>query len=87
VASDENGHTIVCAFESMGAVASALEATLGSPQSVKAIWKPVTSAPLDEDNAGQVLKLISALEDDDDVQAVFANFEIDEATMAHLTAA
>jgi YebC/PmpR family DNA-binding regulatory protein len=87
VTSDENGHTIVCTFESMGAVASALEATLGAPQSVKAIWKPVTSAPLDEDNAGQVLKLISALEDDDDVQAVFANFEIDEATMAHLTAA
>ena len=87
VASDENGHTIVCAFESMSAVASALEATLGVPQSVKAIWKPVTLAPLDEDNAGQVLKLISALEDDDDVQAVFANFEIDEATMARLTAA
>jgi len=87
VASDENGHTIVCAFESMSAVASALEATLGAPQSVKAIWKPVTAAPLDEDNAGQVLKLISALEDDDDVQAVFANFDIDEATMARLTAA
>ena len=87
VASDENGHTIVCVYESMGAVASALEATLGAPQSVKAIWKPVTLAPLDEDNARQVLKLISALEDDDDVQAVFANFEIDEATLARLTAA
>ncbi len=87
VASDENGHTIVCAFESMSGVASALEGALGAPQSVKAIWKPVTTTPLDEDNAGQVLKLISALEDDDDVQAVFANFEIDDATMASLTAA
>lgn len=87
VASDESGHTIICAFESLGTVASALEATLGAPQSVKAIWKPATATPLDEDNAGQVLKLIAALEDDDDVQAVFANFEIDDATMARLTAA
>lgn len=87
VASDESGHTIICAFESLGTVASALEATLGAPQSVKTIWKPATATPLDEDNAGQVLKLIAALEDDDDVQAVFANFEIDDATMARLTAA
>ena len=87
VASDENGHTIVCAFENMSAVASALEGALGAPQSVKATWKPVTTTPLDEDNAGQVLKLISALEDDDDVQAVFPNFEIDDASMASLTAA
>jgi YebC/PmpR family DNA-binding regulatory protein len=87
VASDESGHSIVCAFESMGAVASALEANLGAPQSVKAVWRPVTTTPLDEDNAGTILKLIAALEDDDDVQAVFANFEIDEATMARLTAA
>ncbi|MFN3744534.1 MAG: YebC/PmpR family DNA-binding transcriptional regulator [Hyphomicrobiaceae bacterium] len=87
VASDDNGHTIICAFESMSAVASALEAKLGTPQSVKAIWKPTTTTPLDEANAGPVLKLIAALEDDDDVQAVFANFEIDDATMSRLTAA
>jgi transcriptional/translational regulatory protein YebC/TACO1 len=68
-------------------VASALEATLGAAQSVKAIWKPVTTTQLDEENAATILKLIAALEDDDDVQAVFANFEIDEATMGRLTAA
>lgn len=87
VASDDSGHVIVCAFESMGTVVSALDATLGQPQSAKVIWKPVTTTPLDDDNAGTILKLIAALEDDDDVQAVFANFEIDEATMARLTAA
>jgi YebC/PmpR family DNA-binding regulatory protein len=87
VVSDDNGHVIVCAFEAMGSVSSALEAKLGAAQSVKAVWKPVTTTPLDEDNAGTILKLIAALEDDDDVQAVFANFEIDEATMASLTAA
>jgi len=87
VVSDESGHTITTSFESMGAVASALEATLGAPQSAKVVWKPVTTTPLDADNAGTVLKLIAALEDDDDVQSVFANFEIDDATMASLTAA
>ena len=87
VASDESGHTIVCAFEDMSAVAAALEAAIGAPQTVKAIWKPVTTTSLDEENAGTILKLIAALEDDDDVQAVFANFEIDDATLARLTAA
>ena len=87
VASDDSGHAVVCAFEDLGSVSSALEATLGAAQSVKAVWKPVTTTPLDEDNAGSILKLIAALEDDDDVQAVFANFEIDEATMGRLTAA
>lgn len=87
VVSDESGHTITTSFESMGAVATALEGAIGSPQTVKAIWKPVTTTPLDAENAGTIMKLIAALEDDDDVQSVFANFEIDDATMASLTAA
>jgi YebC/PmpR family DNA-binding regulatory protein len=87
VASDDSGHAIVCAFDTLGSVSAALEATLGAAQSVKAVWKPLTTTPLDEENAGTILKLIAALEDDDDVQAVFANFEIDEATMGRLTAA
>ena len=43
--------------------------------------------PVDEEKAASILKLIAALEDDDDVQAVFSNFEVDEATLARLTAA
>jgi YebC/PmpR family DNA-binding regulatory protein len=85
VVSDDDGHTITCAFESMSAVARALEKTLGAAKSAKVIWKPVTTTPLDAENAATIMKLIAALEDDDDVQAVFANFEIDEATMASLT--
>ena len=87
VVSDEDGHTITCGFEGMSSVAPALEKTLGAAKSAKVIWKPVTTAQLDADNAATILKLIAALEDDDDVQAVFANFEIDEATLATLTAA
>jgi YebC/PmpR family DNA-binding regulatory protein len=84
---DENGHVITCAFEDIGDVTSALEAALGEAESVKAIWRPQTGTPVDEDRAQSILKLLAVLEDDDDVQNVYANFEVDEATMAKLSAA
>ncbi|PSJ62324.1 YebC/PmpR family DNA-binding transcriptional regulator [Pseudaminobacter soli (ex Li et al. 2025)] len=87
VQSDENGHTILCAFESLGEVSKALETSLGEAQSLKAIWKPQNNIPVDEDRAQSILKLIATLEDDDDVQNVYANFEVDEATLAKLSAA
>ena len=87
VQSDEDGHVILCAFESIGEVTSALEATLGEAASVKTIWKPQTNTPVDEDRARSILKLIATLEDDDDVQNVYANFEVDDETMAKLSAA
>jgi YebC/PmpR family DNA-binding regulatory protein len=87
VVSDAEGHHVTCAFESIGAVAEALETRLGEPATVKAVWRPNLTTGLDEANASAMLKLMSALEDDDDVQNVYANFEIDEAVMAKLTAA
>jgi YebC/PmpR family DNA-binding regulatory protein len=85
--SDANGHTVTCPFESLGTVAHALEEKLGPPASVKAVWKPNITADVDENHAHSIIKLIQALEDDDDVQSVFSNFEVDEAVMAKLTAA
>ncbi|MCG6114616.1 MAG: YebC/PmpR family DNA-binding transcriptional regulator [Mesorhizobium sp.] len=87
VTSDENGHVIICAFEDIGDVTSALETSLGQAESVKAIWRPQTGTPVDEDRAESVLRLISVLDDDDDVQNVYANFEVDDETMAKLSAA
>ncbi len=87
VTSDEDGHTIQCAFESVGEVSKALEATLGEAESVKVVWKPQTSVPVDEDRAQSLIKLVANLEDDDDVQNVYANFEVNEATLAKLSAA
>ncbi|HXF54671.1 MAG TPA: YebC/PmpR family DNA-binding transcriptional regulator [Hyphomicrobiaceae bacterium] len=87
VASDGNSHVITCAFESLGAIAHALEEKLGTPESVKVVWKPNVTTELSEAAAESVLKLIAALEEDDDVQAVFSNFEVDEALLAKLTAA
>ncbi|WP_265517718.1 YebC/PmpR family DNA-binding transcriptional regulator [Nitratireductor luteus] len=87
VQSDENGHVIICTFEDIGDVTTALERSLGEAESVKAIWKPQTSTPVDEDRAQSILKLIATLEDDDDVQNVYANFEVDDETLAKLSAA
>jgi YebC/PmpR family DNA-binding regulatory protein len=87
VQSDASGHVVVCGFESLGSVASSLEAKLGVPASVKAVWKPILTASVDEEKANTVLRLIAALDEDDDVQQVFSNFDVDEATMARLTAA
>jgi YebC/PmpR family DNA-binding regulatory protein len=87
VQSDEEGHTIYCAFEDIGDVTSGLEAALGEAESVKAIWRPQTGTPVDEEKAQSILKLVATLDDDDDVQNVYANFEVDEATMAKLSAA
>src|SRR5690606_12148493 len=86
VESDDESHVILCAFESVGEVTAALEAALGEPESVKTIWKPQTNTPVDEDRARSILKLVATLEDDDDVQNVYANFEVDDETMAKLSA-
>jgi YebC/PmpR family DNA-binding regulatory protein len=86
VQSDEDGHVVLCAFGDIGEVTSALEKALGEAESVKTIWKPQTSTPVDEDRARSILKLVATLEDDDDVQNVYANFEVDDETMARLSA-
>ena len=87
VVSDENGHTIITAFEDLGDVSTALEASLGEAESVRAIWRPQTGTPVDEEKAQSVMKLIGNLDEDDDVQNVYANFEVDDAVMAKLSAA
>ncbi|MEQ1649385.1 MAG: YebC/PmpR family DNA-binding transcriptional regulator [Hyphomicrobiaceae bacterium] len=87
VVSDDDGHTIICAFEELGFAAGILEKKFGAPSSVKAIWKPNITASAEGDNAETILKLLSALEDDDDVQNVYSNVEFDDATMAKLSAA
>jgi len=85
VASDEEVHLITCAFEDIGEVSKQLEQTLGEAQSINVVWKPATTTPVDEDRARSVLKLLSVLEDDDDVQNVYANFEVSEEILAKIS--
>ncbi|MBW8322828.1 MAG: YebC/PmpR family DNA-binding transcriptional regulator, partial [Rhizobium sp.] len=82
----EDGHTIYCAFEDMNEVSKALEDVLGAAESVKAIWKPQNTIEVDEEKARSLMKLIDTLEDDDDVQNVYSNFEVSDEVMAKLSA-
>ena len=86
VNSDAEGHTVTCAFESIGEVSSALAAKFGEAQSVKIVWKPQTLTPVDREKAESLMKLVDALDDDDDVQVVFSNADISEEIMAALNA-
>ncbi len=87
VQSEADGHTIICAFENLGEVSSALEANLGEAESVNIIWKPQTTTEVDEDKAATLMKLMAAFDDDEDVQSVFSNFQVSDEIMEKLTAA
>ncbi len=87
VVSDTEGHVITCAFEDVAEVSSALTKSLGEPQSVSIIWRPQNTTPVDEDKGATLMKLIDVLEDDDDVQKVFANYEMSDEIMEKLAAA
>jgi YebC/PmpR family DNA-binding regulatory protein len=84
VESGPDEHVIWCAVEDLGDVSAALEAVLGEAESTRLVWRPQTTAELDLEAAQNLLKLIEALEDDDDVQSVTANFEISDEVLAQL---
>ena len=84
VESDENGHIIWCAASDLAEVTRALEGSLGEPSSAKLVWKPQTLTPIDGDTAETLFKLIAALEDDDDVQSVTANFDVSDEVLERL---
>jgi YebC/PmpR family DNA-binding regulatory protein len=84
VESDEEGHVVYCVDTDLHAVSQALEAELGESDSTKLIWKPTTTTELDLEGMQKLMRLIEALEDDDDVQTVTANFEASDEVMEQL---
>ena len=86
IESGEEGHTIWTASDDLHQVASDLEKSLGAPVGVKLAWKPNITVDMDEKGAATLLKLIDVLDDDDDVQTVWGNYEISDAVMATLEA-
>jgi YebC/PmpR family DNA-binding regulatory protein len=84
VESGEDGHVIWCADTDLNDVSTALEAALGESETAKLVWRPQTTTELDLDAARSLMGLIEALEDDDDVQSVTANFEISDEVMEQL---
>ena len=79
VISNEEGHEVVTTIESFTEVAKALEAKFGEPRKSKLVWKPQNTITVDDEAGEKILKLIGNLEDNDDVQNVYANFEISDA--------
>jgi len=84
VETDEEAHVVWCADTDLNAVSTALESALGESETTKLVWRPTTTTELDLDGMQSLMKLIDALEDDDDVQAVTANFEAADDVMAQL---
>ncbi|HVB68748.1 MAG TPA: YebC/PmpR family DNA-binding transcriptional regulator [Acetobacteraceae bacterium] len=86
VESGPDGHEISAAAEDFFAVRDALEAKFGEPETARLEWRPTTTVALDEERAGAVLKLLDALDDSEDVQNVWANFDVAEGVMERLSA-
>jgi YebC/PmpR family DNA-binding regulatory protein len=83
--SDEDGHEVLVAADGFFAVRDALEQVFGAPAEAKIEWRPNLTVTLDAEKASAVLKLLDMLEDDDDVQNVYANFEIPDDVMQQLS--
>jgi len=84
VESSDDGHVIWTAMDSLHEVAKALEGSLGEAENAKLAWKPQVSVEVDEGAASTLLKLIDTLDDDDDVQTVWGNYDISDEVMEKL---
>jgi YebC/PmpR family DNA-binding regulatory protein len=84
VESDEDGHRIWTSIDSLHEVARALEPMLGESEGAKLAWRPSTEVEVRGDDARQLIKLIDALEEDDDIQTVWGNERIPDEELANL---
>ena len=84
VESTEDEHSIWTSMDALHEVAKALETMLGAAESAKLAWKPQLLVEVDEANAATLLKMIDALEEDDDVQTVWGNYDVSDEVMAKL---
>jgi YebC/PmpR family DNA-binding regulatory protein len=83
---EEGAHEIYSAQDGFTAVREALEKSLGQPSSAKLMWRPKTTTPVEGETAKKLLDLIAALDDNDDVQNVYANFELSDDALAKFAA-
>ncbi|MCE2510228.1 MAG: YebC/PmpR family DNA-binding transcriptional regulator [Alphaproteobacteria bacterium] len=86
VATEGGQHEVSCAPEDFNQVREGLEAKFGVPESAGLVWRPTVMAPIGEGDAATLFRLIEALEDNDDVQTVSANYEVSDEVIARLSA-
>jgi YebC/PmpR family DNA-binding regulatory protein len=86
VLTSEDGHEIITTLESLRDVAQALEQKFGEPRKAALVWRPQNTISVDDEAGEKILKLVGALEDNDDVQNVYANFEVSDALVAKMGA-
>jgi YebC/PmpR family DNA-binding regulatory protein len=86
VTSSDNGHEVYTAQDSLREVAKALEQKFGEPRKAALVWKPQNTVAVDDAQGEKLLKMIDTLNDNDDVQNVYANFEISDALVAKMSA-
>lgn len=84
VDSGDDGHEIWTSNEALHEVVKALTPVLGEPEGAKLAWKPQTMVEVGEDDAGLLFKLIDVLDDDDDVQQVWGNYDVPDAVLEKL---
>ncbi|MBO6037869.1 MAG: YebC/PmpR family DNA-binding transcriptional regulator [Acetobacter sp.] len=85
VISSPSEHQITCTVESFFTVRDALENCFGTPENAKLDWLPETTVALDEEKARALFKLLDALEDHDDVQNVYTNFDLPDELVEKLS--
>ncbi|MCJ2071149.1 YebC/PmpR family DNA-binding transcriptional regulator [Methylobacterium sp. J-030] len=86
VNSGEDGHEVICAQDSYGEVARALEGRFGEPSRTGLIWKAQNTIDVDDETGEKLIRLVEVIEDQDDVQNVYVNFALSDALMAKLQA-
>ncbi len=84
VVSSDEGHEIWAEIEALHEVAKALEPVLGAYDSAKLAWRPQTEVTVGEGEAATLIKLIDALDEDDDVQTVWGNYDVPDEVMEKL---
>jgi YebC/PmpR family DNA-binding regulatory protein len=86
VVSNEGGHEVYTTPESLNDVAKALEAKFGEPRKAALVWKPQNTVAVDDEQGEKLLRLLETLNEHDDVQNVYANFEMSDAVIARMSA-
>jgi len=84
VQSSDETHEVVTAPEDVMGVRDALAAKFGDPQEARQAWRPQNTVAVDGEAAETLFGLLEALDENDDVQNVAANYEVSDEVLQRL---